>query len=226
MGGFQDQNLADDGVINYGYDHYTCFQFAYDWRRDIVEGAKNLHRYVESRWAFVQAKIEENYGVKNYDVKINLIAHSMGGLLARYYLMYGDADLPRDGSIPEPTWKGAKHIGKLIMIGTPNGGSVKMLTALLHGSKVAPGIPKFEACVIATMPSTYQLMPRTRHGHVIDIHNPARTIDLFDIENWEPLLNSPIKWNNVLFIFSDHLGLTKHPMFTDNVLYQLLEHAD
>jgi len=45
-------------------------------------------------------------------------------------------------------------------------------------------------------------------------------------EDWGPLLNSPIKWNNVLFIFSDHLGLTKHPMFTDNVLYQLLEHAD
>jgi hypothetical protein len=36
-------------------------------------------------------------------------------------------------------------------------------------------------------------------------------------------LISPIRWNHVLFIFSDHLGLTKDPAFTDNVLYFLLE---
>ena len=339
IGGFQDQNLAEDGVVDYGNDHYTCFQFAYDWRRDIVEGARKLHSYIMTRREFVQYKIEENYAVKDYDVKINLIAHSMGGLLARYYLMYGDADLPEDGSIPKPTWKGAKHVGKLIMVGTPNGGSVKMLQALIDGNKVAPGIPKFDAAVIATMPSTYQLMPRTRHNSVVDINDPTKTLDLFDTETWKqlnwglldpdqdrvlqsilpdvadkqrrgeialdhldkilkrakqftgaldqpsrhpdslnltliaadsvptisklgvdmktghtevieetpgddsvtrknallderteedwgPLLSSPIKWNNVFFIFSDHLGLTKHPMFTDNVLYQLLEHPD
>ena len=339
VGGFQDQNLADDGVVDYGNDHYTCFQYAYDWRRDLVEGARKLDRYINSRREFVQAKIEENYGIKDYDVKINLIAHSMGGLLLRYYLMFGNADLPKDGSIPEVTWKGAEHIGKAILIGTPSGGSIKMLQALLDGNKVAPGIPKFDPAVIGTMPATYQLLPRTRHESVVDLNDQTRTLDMFDIETWRagnlglldpeqdkilqwilpdvsdqvsrreialdhldkilkrakqftqamdqpsrhpsglnmtliaadsvptnsklgidmntgasvvleeapgddsvtrksallderteedwgPLLNSPVKWNNVFFIFSDHLGLTKHPMFTDNVLYQLLEHPD
>ncbi len=36
-------------------------------------------------------------------------------------------------------------------------------------------------------------------------------------------LISPIFWHQVLFLFSDHLGLTKDPAFTDNILYFLLE---
>ena len=36
-------------------------------------------------------------------------------------------------------------------------------------------------------------------------------------------LTSPIGWNQVLFIFSDHLGMTKDPAFVDNILYFLLE---
>jgi hypothetical protein len=36
-------------------------------------------------------------------------------------------------------------------------------------------------------------------------------------------LRTPIKWANVLFLFSDHLGLTTDPVFTDNMLYMLLE---
>jgi hypothetical protein len=40
---------------------------------------------------------------------------------------------------------------------------------------------------------------------------------------WSPVLRSPIAWRHVMFLFSDHLGLTKDPAFTDNVLYLLLE---
>jgi hypothetical protein len=36
-------------------------------------------------------------------------------------------------------------------------------------------------------------------------------------------LVSPIQWAQVLFVFSDHLGITKDPAFTDNLLYFLLE---
>ncbi|MBK7975503.1 MAG: hypothetical protein IPK07_20210 [Deltaproteobacteria bacterium] len=39
----------------------------------------------------------------------------------------------------------------------------------------------------------------------------------------EPRLVSPIPWSSVTFLFTDHLGLTQDPAFTDNVLYLLLE---
>lgn len=185
VGGCRDQQLAEDGVVDYGNDHYTCFQFAFDWRRDIVESAQDLHRYVMSRRRFVQRKIEENFGIKDYDVKINLIAHSMGGLLARYFLMYGDSDLPSDGSVPAPNWQGARYIRKVILIGTPNAGSVNSLSILVHGTKLGPGLPKYDAAILGTMTSGYELLPRTRHGGVVDSNDQRKPIDLFDIEIWK-----------------------------------------
>ena len=41
--------------------------------------------------------------------------------------------------------------------------------------------------------------------------------------NWMPMLKSPIRWSHVTFLFTDHIGLTRDPAFTDNVLYLLLE---
>jgi hypothetical protein len=40
---------------------------------------------------------------------------------------------------------------------------------------------------------------------------------------WTPRLVSPIAWSNVNFLFADHLGLTRDPGFTDNILFLLLE---
>ena len=40
---------------------------------------------------------------------------------------------------------------------------------------------------------------------------------------WTPNLVTPIAWSNVMFLFTDHLGITKDPAFTDNVLFLLLE---
>jgi len=40
---------------------------------------------------------------------------------------------------------------------------------------------------------------------------------------WHPILWGPGDWSSVLFLFSDHLGLTTDPAFADNVLYWLLE---
>lgn len=40
---------------------------------------------------------------------------------------------------------------------------------------------------------------------------------------WTPRLQTPIAWDGVYFLFTDHLGLTRDPAFVDNVLYILLE---
>jgi triacylglycerol esterase/lipase EstA (alpha/beta hydrolase family) len=57
------------------------------------------------------------FGIKDHDVKFDIVAHSMGGLVARYYLRYGTQDLPPDGSLPELTWAGAQYVDNLIMVG-------------------------------------------------------------------------------------------------------------
>ncbi len=337
VGGFINENYGETKTIDYGERHYTSFQFAYDWRRDLVEAAKQLHEYILEKRSYVQKEIENRHGIKDKDVKFNIVAHSMGGLVARYYLRYGVADLPDDGSLPPLTWAGSRFVEQVVLIGTPNAGSIDTFRLLIEGSHLAPGLPSFDAAILGTMPALYQLLPRARHGHVVSgieknqefmdpydpilwkqmgwglanpeldstlqvllpevkdketrikialshqrkslmrakafaqaldipaVTPPGLSINLIagdavdtadvikvntetgELENYKSgpgdgkvlrssalmdervgssnkgRLKTPIQWANVLFLFSDHLGLTTDPVFTDNILYMLLE---
>jgi hypothetical protein len=184
-GGYRDETLGLAGAIDYGEGHFTCFQFPYDWRRDNVENARRLHAFVLAKRAYVQAELERRHGVRDADVRFDVVAHSMGGLVARYYLMYGDADLPEGGELPAPTWEGARFVERAVLVGTPNAGSAEALLNLVEGRDFSWLLPEFPPAVLGTMPSLYQLLPRTRHARVVD--GAGRTLDLFDPALWETL---------------------------------------
>jgi pimeloyl-ACP methyl ester carboxylesterase len=156
VGGYRDEQLGVVGAVDYGENHYTCFQFAYDWRRDIVESAKELDHFIKTRAQYVQKETEKRFGIKMVKVKFDLVAHSMGGLVARYYLRYGTADLPEDGSLPQLTWAGAEYVDHLVIIGTPNAGAMTSLEDLIHGASIESIFPRYSAAVLSTMPSMYE----------------------------------------------------------------------
>ena len=328
-GGYRDEQVHLEN-IDYGSDHYTCFQFDYDWRRDNVENARRLAAFLREKKAYVSEQITRRHGVAEPEVKFDVIAHSMGGLVLRYFLRYGDAELPADGTLPEPTWAGAADIERAVLVGTPNAGSADALVQLVNGRKFGPTLPMYQPAVVGSFPSLYQLLPRPRHrvleesGEIVDFMDPeqwrqrgwglmanaqapvleallpessaSRRMELAfdhlekslararrfhaaldvpaspppgtslhlvagDAEptaaaltyrggqmvvraerpgdgtvlrssalmderlggDWQPTLKSPIDWSQVTFLFTNHLGLTKDPAFTDNVLYLLLE---
>ncbi|MEM9252894.1 MAG: hypothetical protein AAGB29_11145, partial [Planctomycetota bacterium] len=166
-GGYVDQQLAESGAIDYGDEHFTCFQFAYDWRRDNVENAQRLHAYLLDRKAYVMAEYAQRYGgsPEDYaDVRFDLVAHSMGGLIARYLLRYGDADVLAADTPPAPTWAGAELIDRLVVVCTPNAGSALAFTQLAWGYQPARFLPDYPPALIGTFPSVYQLLPRARHA--------------------------------------------------------------
>jgi pimeloyl-ACP methyl ester carboxylesterase len=181
-GGYRDQDLGESGAIDYGREHFTCFQFAYDWRRDNVENARRLQEFIVEKKAYVEAELKRRYDIER-DVRFDIVAHSMGGLIASYYLRYGGADLPADGSPPEITWAGARHVERLIMVGTPNAGSLAALADLVEGTQLAFFLPRYAPAVVGTMPAIYQLLPRTRNGAVIDAQ--GRRLDVFDVATWQ-----------------------------------------
>jgi len=184
-GGYRDEALGLAGEVDYGKDHFTCFQFDYDWRRDNVENAKRLHAFIEEKRAYVQREYAKRYGILNADVKFDIAAHSMGGLLTRYYLMYGAQDLPANGDLPALTWEGAKRVARVILIGPPNAGAAEALVQLVDGRKIGPTLPYYSPAVLGTFPSIYQLLPRSRHAPALwdgDLSQPI--VDLLDPKIW------------------------------------------
>ena len=180
LGGYRDEALGLAGRVDYGSDHFTCFQFAYDWRQDNVWNARRLMAFMAEKRAFVQAEYARRFGMRNHPVKFDVVAHSMGGLVARYAMLFGDADLPADGALPQPSYAGAEYIARLIQIGTPNGGSLDALRVLVEGRDFGqPIVPRYSPAILGTFASVYQLLPRARSRPVVlgdatpDLHDPA-----------------------------------------------------
>lgn len=182
VGGYRDEHSVSPGTDN-GSRGYSSFQFAYDWRRDNVENAKRLHQFVLEKKAYVENERRKQSGGGAEPVRFDIVAHSMGGLVARYYLEYGDADLPENGSTPEVTWKGAENVDRLIMIGTPNAGSLEAVANLVQGETVSRFLPRYEAAILGTMPALYQLLPRSRQNPVV-LETHRKPVDILDPKVW------------------------------------------
>lgn len=121
--------------------HWRVHEFPYDWRDNIARSADALRSFIHDRVG---------------TGKVHIVAHSMGGLVARIALHN------------EPTLLGGGH---LVMLGTPNHGSIIALLALtsqLGASAffklLASLTPKVNAMAIAdTWPGFYELMPCPFH---------------------------------------------------------------
>lgn len=186
VGGYRDESLGLNSV-DYGTDHFTCFQFDYDWRRDTTYNAQALKKFIDEKRKDIQKHYAALYGIQNAEVKFDIAAHSLGGLLTRYYLRYGDAALPDDGSLPTLTWAGAQDVERVILVAPPNAGSLKAFSQLLDGYNTGrPLLPHFEPALVGTFQSVYQLLPRNRHQAFIwddDVTRPVE--DIFDASLWQ-----------------------------------------
>ncbi len=74
----------------------------YDWRRDYYTAVQLLDEFIKH----LQSK-----GAK----RISIVAHSMGGLVASYYLRYGN----QRPELARENWQGTKNIEKVVMAATP-----------------------------------------------------------------------------------------------------------
>jgi len=121
-------NIREDKPANF-------FEFPYDWRRDVRVNGKILKRYLDQRLQ----QWREFSGAK--DAKVILLAHSMGGLVSRYYLEVLEG------------WRDTKA---LFTFGTPYRGSPMVLNFLANGYK-NQFLDLTE--VVRSLPSAYQLLP-------------------------------------------------------------------
>lgn len=182
-GGYADDTFGQAGSIDYGHDHYTCFQFSYDWRRSSADNAAELDKFIRAKREHVIAQRKKRFPNRKFKpVKFDIVAHSMGGLLTRYYLRYGAQKLPAKGT-PTLNWAGAKYVEKVAIVSTPHYGSPLAITNLTNGLKPTPFVPRYDPVLLGTMPSGYELLPRQRHGLLLDPVTNAK-LDPLDPALW------------------------------------------
>ncbi len=158
----------------------TFYVFPYDWRLDNVENAQILLKKLDE----LRAKL------KSPKLKFNVVAHSMGGLIARYAEMYGKADLTARSV--RPTWKGASYFNNILLVATPNGGSLSALNSLLNGFSLfgggklnLPFVQNLSKYDLFTIPSIYQLLPHDGMVRAYDENLKPIKVDVYNPATWE-----------------------------------------
>lgn len=147
------------------------YVLAYDWRLDNVEAARALDRLIE------QIRVD----FRQPDLKVDIVAHSMGGLIARYYLRYGSEDVLERNDFPL-NYRGAGRVRRIALLGTPNLGSVGSLHSFITGRRVVLGRVKTEH--LATFPSLFQLFPHPINDWIIADSGQSLDRDVFDVALW------------------------------------------
>jgi len=162
-------------------DAPACFTFFYDWRQDNVGNAIALGRFIKQAHRQVAAARIANGSDTGEPVHFDILAHSMGGLITRYFLRYGARDVLSDAE-PPITWEGAEHISRAILIATPNFGTMVALRELITGVKYP--VIKYEQTLLATCVSLYQMLPREHHHLWIDGGGRPTSFEFMSADIW------------------------------------------
>jgi pimeloyl-ACP methyl ester carboxylesterase len=160
----QYQKLIEDlELCGFNEADKTLVVAAYDWRKDNAHSAETLAR--------VLAKVQADSGA---DTEVTLVAHSMGGLVARYYLESGDFS----------TREGFARVRRLITLGTPHDGAALALPLVLGFEKrlFLSKDQVLQVCSDPRYPAAYQLLPPVSEPFAWDGHVNSRfePTDIYD----------------------------------------------
>jgi len=160
-------------------------------------------------------------------LKVDIVAHSMGGLIARYYIRYGKQDVIGDNDFDQKlNMYGAERVRRVILLGTPNLGSVKTLNLFIEGVDI--GISAIGTETLASMPSLYQLFPHPLVDWIVKSDGKPLKRDLFDVEVWRSFqwsIFNPKVRKRILDSFEDKAEGEKHLLTFDRYFEKNLERA-
>ena len=152
----------------------NLFVFSYDWRRSNFETAKALSSYLE----------EEGLAGKPFDI----LAHSMGGLVALLYTRQYDE--PRNGETCETI--GKCRVQTVVTLGTPFFGSMSTVETADVGwgqpwNWIAGGRDTITKTVLS-WPSIYELLPTYENCcYSVSSSGKMQPLDLTRFDDWKLL---------------------------------------
>lgn len=148
------------------------YVFTYDWRKSNFTAVNRLHELIE--------QIRRDYG--DPALKVDIIAHSNGGLIARYYLQYGP-QTAQSRITPEAWSEGGQRIRRLVMLGTPNLGSIISVKRLYQGYDM--GLRTVPAEMMAYFATPFETLPLPGAVALVDLNGTPLALDLYDPRLWQ-----------------------------------------
>jgi hypothetical protein len=153
----------------------ALFLFGYDWRRSNEEAVAQLAEALE--------RVRQAEGRERLEV--DLICQSNGAHICRYLAKYGNVSFADAGSGP-PAAERAVKIAKIILIGTSNGGSLRILREIDRGRRYLPVIGrKMQPETLFTLPALYQDLPSYLEHYFLDEEGHELDLDLYNPAVWE-----------------------------------------
>lgn len=193
------------------------YVFHYDWRQDNVISASQLADFIE------QIRVDYN----DPTLKVDIVAHSMGGLIARYYIRYGKQDVIGDNDFDQKlNMYGAERVRRVILLGTPNLGSVKTLNLFIQGVDI--GINQIGTETLASMSGLYQLFPHPLVDWIVKSDGKPLQRDLYDVNVWRSFqwsIFDPKVRQRILDRFEDKVAGKKYLQTFDQYFEKNLERA-
>ncbi len=148
------------------------YPFPYDWRQplDLVE--RQLERFVDE--VIARTSLMRHYHRAGYpdQARVNLVGHSMGGLIIAGYLERNGSSAPVD---------------KVATLGTPFRGSFEAPLKIITGTASLGGDDESgsrEREAARLTPSLYHLLPS--FPEAIETNHADIPADLYDVDAWQP----------------------------------------
>jgi pimeloyl-ACP methyl ester carboxylesterase len=162
-------NLRDRADVD-----VPVFPFSYDWRQPLYIIEQQLEAFIEeviARTGLLRSYYEAGYLA---DPKVNLLGHSMGGLIIAGYLQAAT---------------GRPKVAKVATLASPFQGSfeavIKISTGTANLGTSAPSSREREAARVT--PGLYHLIPSFQNGLVFPPDFPPNwTRSLYAPETWQP----------------------------------------
>lgn len=148
------------------------FPFAYDWRQPLELVEADLATFVDEvidRTKLLRHYDKTGYGTKEFPAKVNLVAHSMGGLIVAGYLQKC----------------GEAKVHKIATIASPFRGSLEAVSKTTTGVGALGTSPSSsrERESARVTPALYYLLPSFKGGVTAD---EGLSDDLFLPQSWQP----------------------------------------
>lgn len=141
----------------------------YDWRDDFYLSIKKISKKIKELAANGE--------------KIDIVAHSNGGLLISYFIRFGDQDFFE----AKENWEGCQYLDNVSIVASPLHGAFSLFKHIKDGTTVLKNKRMMGSLDYSSFASSYFFLPPVQYqrGYLFQKGISYKVFDLFNVDYWK-----------------------------------------